>query len=306
MLLTPLELPGWLEFNTWRTGLKVSRFSSPGADGPEARAVFYYDRRGRLKLPPNNPYMPVVFESARQRPSGRTHEWLRAAGPLAQEMRHHGTANAIALPPVIDDVRPWRWGGFLVGVAYTYCLNFPVDPSQMDRTQKQHVDSAARLGMIVDRPDSLDPVWECLAETEARKGFSHRIGLREIRSAQSLLGKESLRTYVCFDRDGQPASACVVIHAPGTRAIGWMAGTKTAQLRSGAGHLVWRFAFDDLYAQGATGVDLCGANIPPVAEFKARWGSQLVPFYNVRTYSVRTGARFLADWRSSRRNREDN
>src|SRR5450759_3763342 len=60
--LTPLELPGWLEFNVRRTSLEARRFSfalTPG--GPEIRAVLYLDRRGRVKMPPNNPYLPVAF-----------------------------------------------------------------------------------------------------------------------------------------------------------------------------------------------------------------------------------------------------
>jgi hypothetical protein len=299
--LTPLELPGWLEFNTWRTGLKAHRFSAAPDGGPEIRAVFYVDRRGRLKLPPTNPYIPIVFRSARQRPSGRTAEWLRAAAPLVDEMRRRGIADVQYLPPDVDDVRPWRGRGFLVGVRYTYCLDFPFDPALTDRTHKQHADKAARLGMTVERVTDVEPVIECLAETEARKGLSLRIGDRELRTALDLLGPDSLRLYVCFDPLGRAASACVIAHSPGERAIGWIAGTKTEDLADGASNLLWRSAFDNLASAGATGVDFCGANVESIATFKSRWGSRLVPSYTVRTYSARAAARFLADWVRSQR-----
>jgi len=299
--LTPLELPGWLEFNTWRTGLTAHRFSAAPGGGPEIRAVFYVDRRGRLKLPPNNPFIPIVFRSARQRPSGRTAEWLRAAAPLVEEMRRRGMANPQYLPPDVDDVRPWRWRGFLVGVRYTYCLDFPFDPSLADRAHMQHADRALQLGMTVEQVTDVEPVIECLAETEARKGLSIGIGLRELRVALSLLGPDSLRMYVCFDAQGRAASTCVIVHSLGARAAGLISGTKAANLAAGASPLLWRVAFDDLESAGATGIDFGGANVESISEFKSRWGSRLVPTYTVRTHSARAAARFLANWIDSRR-----
>ena len=301
MSLTPLELPGWLEFNTWRTGLTAHRFSAAPGGGPEIRAVFYVDRRGRLKLPPNNPFIPVVFRSARQRPSGRTAEWLRAAAPLVEEMRRRGVTNQLYLPPDVEDVRPWRWRGFLVGVRYTYCLDFPFDSVLVDRQTQRHGDKAMMLGMTVKQVTDVEPVVECLAETEARKGFSLGISVRELRVAHNLLGSDNLRMYVCFDREGRSAATRVVVHSPGTRAIAWMAGTIMAHRADGANHLVWRYSLEDLASAGATGIDLCGANIESVAAFKSQWGSRLVPTYTVRTYSARAGARFLADWFDTRR-----
>jgi len=300
MSLTPLELPGWVEFNAWRTGLKEHRFSVANG-GAEVRAVFYLDGHGRLRLPPNNAYMPVVFRSERERPSGRTAQWLAASAPLVEEMRDRGVVNHLHLPPEVDDVRPWLWRGFLVRVGYTYCLDFPFDVGALDRETRHHCDKAMGLGMTVDRVASIDSVMECLAETEARKGFSHRIGARELRVAQTLLGSDSLRMYVCFDSQGRPAAARAVVHSPGARAVAWMAGTKTTRLADGANYLLWRHSLDDLSSAGATGIDLNGANIESVAMFKSQWGGHLAPTYAVRTYSIRAGYRFLADWRASSR-----
>lgn len=300
--LTALELPGWVEFNVWRTGFKAHRFShSITPDGPDVRAVLYLDRRGRIRFPPNNPYLPVVFRSARQRPSSRTSDWLKVARPLVEEMRQRRVVNGTSLPPDVDDVRPWQWGGFLVGVRYTYCLDFPFDFGLVDRETRRHCEKATRLGMTVERVDAVDPVIQCLAEVEARKGFSHGIGVREMRVAQNLLGSDSLRMYVCFDSQGRPAAARVIVHSPGTRAVALMAGTRTAMLAGGANYLLWRHSIDDLSSAGATGVDLTGANIQSVAMFKSQWGGRLVPTYFVRTYSLRAGARFVADWLKSRR-----
>jgi hypothetical protein len=298
LLLTPLELPGWLEFNAWRTGLEARRFSfALTPNGPEIRAVLYIDRRGRVTMPPNNPYLPIAFQSARQGNSGQTAEWLRAVAPLVEEMRQRGVTNGITFPPEVDDVRPWSWRGFLVGVRYSYYLDFPFDPALMSRTTRRLLDKAPSLAMSVDRVVDVGQVVDCLTDTEARQRFSSRLGLRELEAARDLLGPESLKMYACFDRKGQPAASTVVVHAPGARAIGWLLGMKGTHRADGAVHLLWRHAFEDLASEGATGIDLCGANIESIAAFKSHWGARLVPYYSVRTFSVRAGARFLADWR---------
>lgn len=294
--LSPLELPGWLEYNEWRTGLRASRFSTGPNDKAEARAVFYLDRRGRIKLPPKNPYISVVIRSERQRPSGRTAEWLRIASRLVDEMRQRGAANQLYLPADVEDVRPWYWSGFIVGVQYTYWLDFPLQATLLDHGHRGNIAKAVGRGMTVDRVSDVGPVVECLEATEQRVGRALGMGDRELRVAADLLGADGLRMYVCFDKAGHAASSCVVLHAPGTRAILWLAGVKTAPGIEGAGPLLWQWVFDDIASADAAGIDLCGANIRRVADYKSRWGPRLVPTYSVRPYSARAGLRFLANW----------
>lgn len=294
--LSPLELPGWVEFNVWRTGFSARRWTAPPADGPTVSAVLYVDRRDRIRLPPSNPYLPVTFSTRRERPSSRTAEWLRMAAPLAAEMKRRGVVSQIYLPPEIDDVRPWLWSGFLVDVDYTYCVDLPFDEALMERTQRQNGDRAAKLGMSVERVGEVDVVVGCLTENAERQGYSPGIGRRELRTAYRLIGDDNLRLYCCFDAAGRPASSVVVLHSPGTRAYGWLFGTKTAYLAQGAGHLIWRYVFDDIGKAGATGLDFAGPNGQGVATFKSRWGSRLAPIYSVRSHSIRAGARFVFDW----------
>jgi len=299
--LTPLELPGWLEFNTWRTGLTAQRFSQPVNEGSGVDAVLYLDRRGRVCLPPNNAYLPVVFRSTRVGHSGRTSEWLKGATVLAEEMRRRGVGNQLYLPPEVEDARPWIWAGFLSSVRYTYFLDFPFDDVLVNRETRKQGRRAEMRGLAAARTDDVEGVLRCLSQTEARQGFSHHIGARELDTARELVGEDGLRMYMCRDPGGDPVGAVVVLHAPGARAIGWVAGGSTRTVAIGSTQLVWRAAFADLAAAGATGIDLAGANIPSVARFKSYWGARLVPNYGVRTYSLRAAARFALDWLASRR-----
>jgi hypothetical protein len=300
--VTPLELPGWLEYNAWLNGLQAHRVASASADGVGVEAVLYVDRRGRVKLPPNNPYLPVSFRSPHQGAARRTGDWLRAAAPLVEEMKRRGSANQLYLPPEIDDVRPWIQRGFVVGVRYTYYLDFPFDDALQTKENRRRIRDAAALGLTTARTSDVDLVHSCLAETETRQGFDTEVGPRELRRALELVGAENLRMYLCQEPDGRPASACIVLHVPGQRALGWLAGGRTEGGAEGASRLLWRFTFDDLASAGATGIDMGGAtNVRGLATFKSYWGARLVASYAVRTYSPRTAARFALDWLVSRR-----
>ena len=305
MTQSPLELPGWLEFNTWRTGLTALPHSSPSNEGSVVTGVLYVDRRGRVVVPPNNPYLPVGFHSEVTRPSSRTADWLRLAAPLVDEMRKRGVVNQVQLPPEIEDVRPWTWSRFLVGVQYTYVVPFPFDASVLSRRIRRDIEQR-RAGSPVDgltpmRVSDPDLVLACLAASEARKGFSNGLGRADLDTLARLVGDEHLRMYACIDPQGQFESTEIVIHAPGARAIGWVHGSTASGLAHGAAATLRWFVFDDLATAGATGIDLCGANIPAVAAFKASSGAMLQPTFSIRSYSGRSAARFAIESIKARR-----
>jgi hypothetical protein len=107
--------------------------------------------------------------------------------------------------------------------------------------------------------------------------------------------------YACIDPQGVAASACAVVHAPGATAFGWLSGTRSERLADGANHLLWRSVIDDVESAGATGLDFGGPNSPTISTFKSRWGARLAPIYAIRSYSLRAGVRFCADWLRPRR-----
>lgn len=226
----------------------------------------------------------------------QTVDWLGATGPLGEGMKRRGVPNLIYLPPEVEDVRPWLRRGFLVSTAYAYHLDLPFDPAMMERSQRQNGDRASRLGTTVDRVNRVDPVVESLTETAQRVRFSKVIGHRDLRWACDVLGEGSLTLCVCFDSTGGAASSAVALHVPGARAIGWLFGTKTDHLAQGAGQLLWRWVFGDLAIGGATAADFGGPNCLGIVTFKSRWGSKRATISGVRSYTLRAGARFLAEW----------
>lgn len=294
---SPLTLPGWLEFNRLKWGLRTVRVDLSSSPDRGDEAILYINQRGQVCLPPRNPYLAcsLTNQSTKNR-DGR--HWHRTdfVQPLVQEMRERGLAGPVALPPVVVDVRPWQWAGFQAGVKYTFYNRLPLDFDRVHRSILRSVKKARRAGFSCARSRHMAQVYDCLAAAEARQGFKHLLTVRDLETALDILGEEHFRSYACYDARGEVAGASIWLHRAGAPALGWVGGATENGLRMGAAQLLYRYVLEDLHAAGATGVDWCGANIPGVASVKARWGGDLLPYYTITPYDVKQLARCLRNW----------
>lgn len=296
---SPLLLDGWIEYNRVRWGVKAqrARFTPDNAAAPAATGVFYLDRRGRIWKPPTSTYLPVAFEPTPTQSRARLHrQWVAVGERLARDMRERGVVGRIVLPPDIGDVRPWQWAGFWATTRYTYLLDLPYDDRLMDPAVRRQIAKCDRSGFRSERVTALGDVFACLDESQARQGFSYGVSRSDLELARSMTGEDTLRLYVCYAPNGDPASARVVLHCPGGRAIDWLVGTRTVYLTSGATQNLLRHVLDDLHAAGALAFDFEGANLRGVAASKATWGGTLVPFYVVEAPGLVGLARHARDW----------
>ena len=294
-----LAMEGWLEFNRVRLNLQPLRlrFADDGVDLPWAEAVLYLDQSGQVCHPPRNPYLPIWFQPTNtERRQRITRQWVDLASRLAAELHRRGVKNTLNLSPDIVDVRPWQWEGFRVGVRYTYMIDLPFSFEPADKAVGAKVRKAEKTGFRCDRTLKMLDVMTCLRETEERQDFSYGLTTAELELASQLLGEDHFRAYACYAPDGQLASAQIVLHKPGTPAIGWVAGARTDYLTGGPNQLLESFVIRDLEAIGASGYDLSGANIPTVSAAKAAWGGRLLPYYTVESYSARRLARWTINW----------
>lgn len=302
---TPLALDGWLEFNRlkWDVIPHKVRLKLTEKEFPTVEAVLYTDRKGRLRLPPRNPYLPISIGTSNTQLASRLYRQTVDAGQLlADNMKGRGLGGAISLDPVVQDVRPWVWNGFVARPSYTFHIDLPFDVSTSDTTFRKRVRAAERRGFYVRVHAPLRDVLDCLIGTEKRQGFSHRLALRDLEVAKDLLGEDYFRTYVAYDAENRPASARIALHYPGARAVGWVAGTKPEYLSDGVAQLVLAYTLHDLHQAGATSFDYAGANIRSVAAAKANAGGRLVTYYTIEQRSPKYLVKeFLSTARGIRR-----
>jgi len=294
-----LALDGWLEFNRIKWGYEPRRFQigSWSENKPVIDATYYVDKKGNIHHPRRNPYLPIGFRSTPTTHPGKvTHQWLDHATLLVQEMLQHGLVNTMTLPPGILDIRPWTWAGFQVSVKYTYIIDFPFDFANTSKEFRRKIRRCESLGYRVERTTDMNLIHGCLAASEARQHYDLGLSAEDLELARKLIGDEHLQAYAAFAPNGDIAAASVSLVQPGTAAIGLFAGTHDAHLASGVTTLLDAKSIQDFETSGATGFDLCGANMPTIAAFKSSWGARLVPYYSVEEYSMRRFAKWSRNW----------
>lgn len=291
-------LEPWAEFNRikWKCEARVMKFQCPDSDA-YIESLFFLNKRGKLYLPPLNPFHPTLFHpTPTDKPYRVNRQWHQSAEVMIETMLRHGGTAAYCLPPDITDIRPFLWKGFKVNVKYTYHIQLPYMIDKASTEIRSKLKKAAQEGYHSRLSQDMNEVYPCLLETESRKGFSHNLTLEDLRLAQRLLGNERLRCYVCYTKEGEPVSASLIVVMDNGWAFGWVAGSKTAHLPHGVVQQSQYFAFQDLGSLGIQGIDLVGANLPSVAKSKASWGGELVPYYQVRIPVFKEILRSSLDW----------
>jgi len=295
----PLAHDSWLAFNEQKFGLRPERVQYKIGNNEEAmlEAVLYLDKSGRVCHPMRNPYLPVSFVSTRTSQAHKiSNQWIELASQLADDMRGRGVLNTIGFSPNVSDIRPWQWKRFRAGVKYTCMIDVPYDESGASQDVRRKFRKCAKAGFRVERTTDIEQAALCLAATEERQGYRLGISASDLILARRLLGDEAFRIYAVYAPNGEMATASIVLHQPGSQAIGWVAGSRAEYLSAGVMQFVDLYTLSDLHEAGATSLDLSGANMETIAAPKLRLGAYLVPYYTVEAYSLRRFAKWSLNW----------
>ena len=289
-----LEHDGWLAWNEEAWGLTPLRVAYGGTRPDEARleGVLYLTKRGKVQLPPRNPYLPLRFTPTATRRRDRIeHQRLELVGALAEDLARRGTIGTISFPPGFLDVRPFQWRGFESSLRYTYLLALPFRPESLPKELASQIRAATRSCLHTERTDDWASVAACLVATENRKGFRHHTPERVLRRLQGYLGDERLRAFLTSLPDGTVVGSLLRLHTPGGTTIAWSQGTPRRYLRLGAVPFGVAAALRDVSEGGALQYDFAGANMPSVARFKSAWGAPLVAYATISYPGPRDAAR---------------
>ncbi|WP_377887630.1 GNAT family N-acetyltransferase [Alkalihalobacillus sp. R86527] len=295
-----LSSPRWHEFNEAKWGVKTHKIavSESAKKYPCIEGTFFLNKKNQIVQPPLNAYTPILFKST---PTNSPRRLYHQRSRLSEKLIHHmldiGVSNNVLfLPTDYTDVRPWKWANFDVGVRYTFLMNFPYSIEKAGPSVRSRYRKLCQNGFRVERTNDMSLIYNCLIETEIRNGFSHSLSLKDLELAQDIMGEDMMRSYVTYSPDGKPVSGSVVLHKENGRGISWLVGYKRDYAQDSPNTLMDVFCFSDLHKAGATGIDLVGANMKSVADNKAAWGGEMVPYYTIELNSWKTVARSIRDY----------
>lgn len=282
-----LFLDGWLKFNEETWGFKSERvvYRLPGKELPSLEAVLYLDKRGRVRMPPCNPYLPLQFSSTSTEKNCQLYTQLTTVMKLlAEDIKRRGVSGSINFPPGFLDARAFQWLGYDVTFRYTFVTKLPINFDEMDKRIKGHIEKAKKLGYRAERTCDWDNVLYCLNKSATYQGFDN------ILSAPVLLNLDkalcgNLIGHISYDKNNMPVSSQLRINIKNGVTIGWQAGTDRDHTVNGVNQFLYNFSLEDMVLSGGKYFDNCGANIESVARAKAAWGFDLVPYINIVDHS---------------------
>ncbi|GGG00426.1 GNAT family N-acetyltransferase [Paenibacillus aceti] len=277
-------LTRWAQFNQekWRCTAEILKFQRPDSEA-YIESLFFFNHKGKLFLPPLNPFHPTLFHpTPTDKPYRINEQWQQLALQMVDEIARNSGAASFILPPSITDIRPFLRRGFKASVRYTYQLSLPYSSEDASPKIRGRIKKANQTGYRTALTQNMSEVHPCLVATEERKGFQHDLTLEDLHLLQELLGESNFRCYVCYSPEGEAVSVHIVIIMGKDWSFIWVAGSKTAHLKNGVVQQCHHYAFEDLSQLGIESIDMAGANIASVAEAKSGWGGELVPYYQIR------------------------
>ncbi|MCW4385035.1 GNAT family N-acetyltransferase [Salinibacterium sp. SYSU T00001] len=281
-----LASDAWLEWNHAAWGLAPHRVTY--GTSHKLEGVIYTDKRGRVRQPPLNPYLPFRFvPSGNDRPERLSRQWDELCSELAAELSARRIIGTLSLTPNFSDARPFRWAGLLTTVNYTFTTSLPYEISRATQAVRKNVRKASREGFVFAQGATPRELADCLNATADRKGFDYRVSASMLERAAAALDSSEYRTHSVRAPNGEAVSAGARLVTKGGTALDWIQGTQFGALKRGAAQLMYSGVLEEMAELGLTSFDYAGANIRAVARAKAEWGMRLTEYITIHQADAR-------------------
>ena len=241
-------------------------------------ALMAFEKRGPLclRVLAMPPLLPVTAPILGSPPTeAQSHAGGTDLARLLDAVGAHYAQATLSLPHAWPDARPFAWAGWRVEARAGYVLDLPTAPEAWSKGRRQD----ARADGFEVRLDADGPELAARfqAGAYARKGVPlAETEAQMTRVARAAAGAGLLRTASVW-RDGEAEAAALFV-VRGDHATYWLAGSAPGPAMA----VLFAHATAALAADGIATLDLGGANVPGVAEFKRQFGACLVPALRVR------------------------
>ncbi len=192
---------------------------------------------------------------------------------------------SLSLPPAWRDPRTFTFAGWTASARYTSVADLSGEPvAAWSSGTRQRARRHADAFMVEESRDALGIAARLQVESYARKGLPFGLGAGALEALAHALYARGLVRGFTASRGGAPEAAALFT-IDGERATYWLSGSEPGPAMA----VLFLHAVTALKASGVTALDLGGANVPGVAQFKRQLGGVLTPTVLVR----RIGPRWL-------------
>ncbi len=187
----------------------------------------------------------------------------------------------LQLHPSITDARPFGWSGWEVTPHYTHIADLSADDpvAGWSKSVRYTIKTEAEEYQIDEELGFASAGITLMEKGYERKKEAFGLSGSQIVDAVHKLAQDGLvRVFAATKRtDSSPEAVAIVAH-DGQTAHYWIAGSSPGPAMG----VLLASVVPMLKADGITSLDFTGANVPSVAEFKRKYGAELVPYFRVR------------------------
>ncbi|MXR40352.1 GNAT family N-acetyltransferase [Halobaculum sp. WSA2] len=190
--------------------------------------------------------------------------------------------------PGYDDVRPFSWNGYEANPRYTYVIDLELSEDDLldsfSSDARQNVTDDYDVDYEICEGDAAD-IERIVAQTadrHAEQGEAFPIDSSFVVDLYEAAPDGAVRPVVCRI-DGEFAAGTVCLEAHDV-AVRWVGSAKPTCDIPANDLIDWEYCRRSA-ERGVDSFDLAGANSPRIAEYKAKFAPDLVPYYRVKSAS---------------------
>lgn len=190
--------------------------------------------------------------------------------------------------PFISDIRSFNWLGWSTQVIYTYHVDLAkADFSALTPKIRKIIRKAENSGVIIERSDDFSVAHDLLAKTFRRKGVSLPLSSWQL-SQICLRCADNVVLFVAKTHDGKAIAFNIwIVDFKRRVAYALFSGFDYAYQDTEATSLRKWKCIEYFKSNGFAILDLVGAENKSIANFKASFEGDLVPYYQVSKVSMR-------------------
>lgn len=284
----------WLRgFENLASGNQVRVLATRGEDGRiEAGLPLFLPADGRrrtARAPSLTGYNSLLLAPRSRKDENRESEWMmKVVSPILQEIeRLHLDQISLSNSPSLTDIREYSWNGWMAVPRYTYVKNLGAGDFEagVAKTHGKAFRKAQRAQYVMTVQEGLsrEELDEFLKLFEHSYKAIPEYYPRDCHLVRTILaaaaGSANVLFYAAKDSCGVIQSARLAWPSCNGQVMDWAAATTAKGREDGATSFLLIKMFEDLRARGFREFDFCGANIRPIALFKAGFNAVLTPYY---------------------------
>lgn len=196
------------------------------------------------------------------------------------ELKRYYRAIVIKLPVEITDIRPFIWNSFSIAHHYTYVKD--LSNLSYHHTTKKNINKCKLVGYSCSVDDLNSHTLNLNLHILSDLGFFGKGQIETIGKLLTLASEAGyLKSFNCYKDAALVASNLILMDPDYKIAYTILLNKVERKLKDDVHSLLHDFFFNELLAQGYEKVDLMGADIQRIAEFKSRFNATLTPHFVV-------------------------